>query len=254
MIKVFTGFSGPGGSTVAFNNLVNLFNANGMEACLYGPHLWEGITCKFKQGIVEPSPEDTVIYHFMPSPTKPCKKLILSCHETTLFPIAQIPSLKYDAIHFVSEFQKGWQGVEGTVIPNVISKYSPCNKKTKVAGIIGSIDKNKRIPMSIKWALKDGHDDIRIYGNISDGPHFANDILPLLGSKVSYRGVSSDMQDVYNQVTDVYHSPKLETYNMIKPECELAGVNYKGAHGNDTKAEYWDIQRILREWKKLLYD
>ena len=254
MIKVFTGFSGPGGSTVAFNNLVNLFNKNGLEACLYGPHIWEGITCRFKQGVVEPRPEDTVIYHFMLPPSKPCKKLILSCHETELFPIAKIPDLKYDAIHYVSESQKEWHGTPGNVIPNVVTKYlrwgSP--KKSPVAGIIGSIDPNKRVHKSIEMALRSNHRDIRLYGAITDGKYFSEEILPLLGNLVSYRGIASDMQPVYDVLTDVYHCPKMETYNLIIPECNSAGVAYHGDGEFDTKAEYWSDEKVLEAWKKIL--
>jgi len=255
MIKVMTGYSGPGGSTVAFNNLVNLFNKSGLEARLYGPQLWEGINCKFMQGFVEPKLEDTVIYHFMMTPNKPCKKLILSCHETNLYPIAKIPDLRYDNIHFVSKFQEDWHGVSGTVIPNIITPLT-CDVLVngEVVGIIGSVDRNKRIPLSIKRALDDDFTDIRIYGGISDPKHFLQDIVPLLGEKVRYCGVSHDMQKVYDTLTHVYHSPLLETYNMIKAECAAAGVVYRGEEGNDTKAEVWGSERIMMAWAELLND
>ena len=256
MIKVLTGYSGPGGSTVAFNNLVNLFNENGLEARLYGPQLWEGINCKFMQGVVEPKPEDTVIYHFMMTPRQKCKKLILSCHETNLFPISKIPGIRYDAVHFVSEFQKEWHGEEGKVIPNVISKLerTDCRGLGERVGIIGSVDRNKRIPLSIKRALDDGFTDIRIYGGISAPAYFLQVISPLLGDKVKYCGVSHNMQQVYNTLTHVYHSPLLETYNMIKAECVAAGVVYRGEEGNDTKAQVWSEERIMMAWEELLSD
>jgi len=60
------------------------------------------------------------------------------------------------------------------------------------------------------------------------------------------------MQVVYDTVTDVYHSPELETFNLIKPECEHAEVNYHGDEGNDTQAEYWDDDQVYEAWKKLL--
>ena len=252
MIKILSGFTGPGGSTVAFNNLVNLFNDNGIDACLYGPHEWEGITCNFKREEPLIKSEDTVIYHFMMPPATPCKKLILSCHETELFTMRKIEGITYDAVHFVSEFQMNWHGVKGNVIPNVITKYNPSIKLRKVAGIIGSVDANKRVHKSIQRALDEGHDDIRIYGSITDGKHFSEDVLPLLGNKVSYRGVSSDMQPVYDVITDVYHSSKIETFNLVKAECKYAKVGYHGDEVNATQAEYWDDEQILKEWKKLL--
>jgi len=253
MIKILSGFTGPGGSTVAFNNLVNLFNDNGMNACLYGPHEWDGITCNFKKEEPSISSEDTVIYHFRMPPNVSCKKLILSCHETELFPVRKIEGITYDAVHFVSDFQMKWHGVKGSVIPNVITKYTPSKHfKTKTAGIIGSVDRNKRVDVSIRRALDEGHEDIRIYGSITDGKHFSEDILPLLGSKVSYRGISSDMQIVYDTITDVYHSSKIETFNLVKAECKYAKVRYHEGEGNDTQAEYWDNEKILKLWNTLL--
>ena len=60
------------------------------------------------------------------------------------------------------------------------------------------------------------------------------------------------MQAVYDAITDAYHSPKLETFNLIKAECQHANVNYHGDEGNDTQAEYWDDEKILEAWKTLL--
>lgn len=254
MIKILSGFTGPGGSTVAFSNLVNLFNENDMDACLYGPHEWEGVTCNFKREEPLINSEDMVIYHFRMPPAAPCKKLILSCHETDLFPLAKIPGIKSDAIHFVSEFQKEWHGVDGTVIPNVITKYSPSIKLKKIAGIIGSIDKNKQVHKSIERALEDSHTDIRLYGGISDGDYFSGKVLPLLGNKVSYRGISKDMQSVYDLLTDVYASSIRECLPTIQGECLHLGIEYHGLPGSvrGEKDFEFDNDIILQKWKKCL--
>jgi hypothetical protein len=61
------------------------------------------------------------------------------------------------------------------------------------------------------------------------------------------------MQEVYDTLTDVYHSPKLETYNLIKPECESVGITYHGDEGNDTQAEYWDDKKVLEAWQSLIF-
>jgi hypothetical protein len=258
MIKILSGFTGPGGSTVAFNNLVNLFNDNGIDACLYGPHEWEGITCNFKREEPLIKSEDTVIYHFMMPPATPCKKLILSCHETELFTMRKIEGITYDAVHFVSEFQMNWHGVKGNVIPNVITKYKSTprhGRQPKVVGILGSIDQNKRVHKSIQRALEEGHDDIRIYGNITDGTYFATEVLPLLGEKVSYRGVSSDMQSVYGVITDVYASSKLECLPTIQGECIHLGINYHGLTESTRSDKDFEFNNevILEKWKKLLF-
>jgi len=108
------------------------------------------------------------------------------------------------------------------------------------------------VHLSIEKALEDGHTDIRLYGAITEGQYFNDEVLPLLGDKVSYRGISVDMQSVYDILTDVYHSPLLETFNLIKAECEVTGIYYHGNEGNDTQAEYWDDKSIFEAWKKLL--
>ena len=256
MIKIVSGWGGPGGSTVAFNNLVNLFNRKGRTACLYTPTKWEGVTGKWdSHQNLKFNKDDVLVYHFMKFGKRPpVRKIILSCHETKVFPIKDQEDLVYDDIHFVSQFQKNWQGLDGHVIPNVIKRYTPRDNKFKVrcAGVLGSIDSNKRTDASISRALDDGHHDVRVFGAITDLAYFNNEVLPLLGDKVSYRGVASDMQAVYDTVTDVYHSPELETFNLIKPECEYAEVNYHGHEGNDTQAEYWDDDKVYDAWKTLL--
>ena len=256
MIKVVSSWGGPGGSTVAFNNLVNLFNKKGRSACFYTPTKWDGVDCRWaSHQDLKFNKDDVIIYHFMKfSKRPPVRKLILSCHETSVFPIKQNKDITYDHIHFVSNFQKEWQGMEGIVIPNVFHKYIPRPNKFKVvcAGILGSIDPNKRTHRSISRAIDDAHTDVRLYGALTDLGYFNAEVLPLLGDKVSYRGIASDMQAVYNTITDVYHSPELETFNLIKPECEHAEVNYHGDEGNDTQAEYWDDDKVYEEWKKLL--
>lgn len=254
-VKILTGFSGPGGSTIALSTLVNLFNENGIDATLYGSVKWEGITCKFRnlQNELSIDRNDVVIYHFLPVKQRfPCRKQILSCHETVVFPIKQIQGLVYDKVHFVSEFQKLYQGVNGEIIPNPIRNFTKTKKDFKVAGIIGSIDPNKRIEQSINRAKSDGFTDIRIYGNLTDAAYFQAKVLPLLSDQVTYRGVSNDMNDVYRQLSHVYHSPLLETFNLIKPECIAAGVEYNGNEGNDTKAEYWDNEKIVSAWNNLI--
>ena len=46
MIKIFTGFSDGGGSTIAHINLVNELNNLNIPAILYGPHEWHLNKCK----------------------------------------------------------------------------------------------------------------------------------------------------------------------------------------------------------------
>ena len=66
MIKIFTGWSNPGGSTTALINLCNLFNDNGYECVMYGPHPWHLNKCRGAQLQTATTKEsDKIIYHFL---------------------------------------------------------------------------------------------------------------------------------------------------------------------------------------------
>ena len=45
-VRIVSGWSNPGGSTVAFINLCNLFNNNGIDCTFYGPHDWHLDKCQ----------------------------------------------------------------------------------------------------------------------------------------------------------------------------------------------------------------
>ena len=93
-----------------------------------------------------------------------------------------------------------------------------------------------------------------MYGAITDNAYFETSVKHyLLDDRIKHFGVAIDMDYVYGQLTHVYHSPLLETFNLIKPECESAGVKYIGDEGNITEAEYWPNDKIIEAWKKLIY-
>lgn len=270
MIKVASAWGAVGGSTVALNNLVNLFNSRGLEACLYTPTQtqgdkgqgdkgkWGGITCSWKHlNNLTFEKDDVIIYHFLKMTKRPdVKKLILSCHETNLFPLKEL-KVAYDNVQFVSNFQKDWQGVDGCVIPNVITKYKKdkIRDSSKTAGIIGSIDSHKAVHESIQRSLKDEDvSKVVIYGSISDPSYFLREVVPLLSSKVTYCGISTDMQEVYNQLDVVYASSKRECLPMIQGECLKMGIEYRGFDSNTRSSEDYecDDNVILEKWKKCL--
>lgn len=267
MIKVITNWGAVGGSTVAFNNLVNLFNSKGYNSCLYTPGKdresklkWEGITCAWDHlDNLRFDKDDTLIYHFMPMTRRPpVRRVILSCHETNIFPIKQHKDLVYDNIHFVSNFQKEWQGVEGVVIPNVINEYiknTKVREKGKTAGIIGSVDSHKSVHVSIKRALSDEDvDNVVIYGSVNDPNYFHQYVIPLLGPNVCYCGVVSDMGKVYDQVDVVYSSSKRECLPMIQGECLKMGIEYRGLDTNTRGSEDYEFDNnvIMEKWKECL--
>lgn len=259
MLEIVTGYSNCGGSTVALALLCNLFNDNGIPCQFYGPSDW--VKCKLTHEVFNDinscpiSNSDTLIYHFLPINTRPvCKKIILSCHETSVFRIKDINPLA-DVIHFVSHKQKEWQDVEGVVIPNVLPSIDRVSRLSgpMVAGIIGSIDRHKRTHLSINRAMLNRDiARIELWGAISDQEYFNNEVSPLIKDKVIYKGVSTNMQEVYNGLHCVYHSSVSETFNYIEAECRLAGLDYFGLKESSSDQLCWDNQRILDAWKELI--
>jgi hypothetical protein len=126
--------------------------------------------------------------------------------------------------------------------------------KKKCAGIIGSIDRNKQVHVSILRALADGHDDIRIFGNNHDSAYFEDEILPLADkypSIIKFMGFEDNKQNMYNQLTDVYHSSLSENASFVVDECKLANVKL---HGNEQTQEqpFLSKEEIFNIWKKEL--
>lgn len=257
-VRIVTAYSGLGGSTIAHINLVNLFNANGIDAILYGPQDWHLNKCKsgkIQEAMV--APDDQLILHCTNLPERlPCKKIVLSCHETNVFPVKEIKNPVWENIHFVSKFQKDWHGVDGVVIPNVISDLNKKRfvkpKYAMVAGVIGSIFEHKQTHLSIKRALDSGYKKVKIYGVTEDPNYFLREVYPLLNQDVSYCGVVDDKQKIYDTVDIVFHSSKRETFNFVRAECWKAGIPYDGLDSANPEVEYWENNKILESWKQLL--
>ncbi len=75
MIKILTGYSDKGGSTVALSNLTNSLNDAGYETIMYGPHDYHLGLCKsdkLTQDVINDlTDEDRVITHFLQLPSRP---------------------------------------------------------------------------------------------------------------------------------------------------------------------------------------
>ena len=256
-IKIVSGWSRAGGSTHAHINLCNLFNERGLDCIFYGPHDWHLSKCK--SALLKDlalSPTDTIISHFIVLEAKVCKRHIYSCHETNIAPVKQLNLNNYDLIHYVSDSQKAWHGVnyKSVVIPNVLPTLKKSPLGTGTAGVIGSIDPHKQTHLSIQRALDDGWKRVLVYGGITDQLYFVNQIMPILGKNwnVSIMNQVDDKQKIYDSVDCVYHSSKRETFNYIKAECELTGVSYKALSSAESSATYLDSNTIFDEWMKIL--
>lgn len=259
VIKIVSGWSNPGGSTEAFIQLTNLFNSSGYEAIFYGPHEYHLDYCSGGRYLGSPTikPEDHVISHYYRFPNKiNSKKHILSCHETTVFPLAKFNLDAYNGVHMVSKLQKQWHGFlvkPVTIIPNVLADLKPNNivKNKLCSAIIGSIDHNKQTHVSIERSIKDGIKPY-LFGAITDRGYFEEKVRPFIDSGLAeYKGVVQK-ELIYDNFAYVYHSSLHETFNYIKAECELTHVQYLGLPSAESGASYWNKQDILNAWKLLL--
>ena len=228
-IKILSGWSNPGGSTIAFINLCNLFNENGLDCTFYGLHDWHLGRCKSGrlQDCAVNEEEENLIFHFLKIPQRPevSNKVILACHEKDIYPVKDVKPF-WDDIVYVSESQMDWQGVPGIVVPNVISPLHALEKSFSVAGVIGSIDKNKNTHVSIERALTDGHSKVLLYGLVTDDAYYSEEVKKYVESgKAEIMKYEDDKQKMYNSLSDVYHSSLSETFNFIKPEC-ASNENY----------------------------
>jgi len=266
-IKILSGWSNPGGSTVAHINLTNLFNEKGHDCTFYGPHTWHLDKCK-SDHLKEFSPEkkDKVLVHFMDMLTRPdVDKFVLTCHETNLFPLTMRSHSQYDFIHFVSNSQREWHGAQGpkvkaksVIIPNVLSKLRKrsFSGRTGSYGVIGSIDPHKRTHEAIKAALHKGGlgCKVKVFGNASSKPYLLNVVKPLMDQHINVElmGHEDDKQKMYDQLDGVFHASERETFNYIKAECAMVEIPYYGVPSANSGAEFIEADGVYELWKECL--
>ena len=271
-VAIFTGWSAMGGSTESYINLTNALNKEGINAILVGPHDWHLNKCK---GAMLSKEIDwkvkNVIWHFLPYMNKdklfPDATHILSCHETELNQVYDkykdpLQSGVFDFVHFVSDHQKEYQVLkadydpttEVAVIPNLLdpSLIKRIGKvKGKVGGVIGSIDRNKQTHVSIQKALDDGCACVWVFGSISDKAYYSDHVKSLFENpKVRYKGMVDDKNEVYKNLTDVYHYSLKESWGYIDAECKFLEINYHTSLEN--RVSPINNSEVLELWKEIL--
>jgi hypothetical protein len=261
-IKILSGWSNPGGSTHSLMELTELFNERGLDCSFYGPHDWHLDKCKYSKRLqhVNIRKEDIIIGHYLTFPQRPdVKRIVLSCHEKTVFPLKNLKDriAGYDAIRFISDDQKEWQGFEGVVIPNTIRGIEKVENPVKdTAGVIGTVSEGKGTHLSIERALKDGNKKVLIYGNCLEKEYFSKKIEPLLEKpEVEYKGMELDRQKIYDSISAVYQTNQdtlPEAFGRVKAECSLAGIEFCGNSNNDINFELWSEDKVFSAWENLL--
>jgi hypothetical protein len=103
------------------------------------------------------------------------------------------------------------------------------NKPTKIAGIVGWINKSSKADLLINNALNDGMNIILIYACIDDPKWYYTNVEPLIKrfpGKIFFAGCVKDKQSIYDQVSDIYVSSNSPAYIYIREECLLTNTNF----------------------------
>lgn len=264
MIKIVSGISLPGGLTQALINLCNLFNLHGYQCIYYAPHKWHLARCQsgtLDQATYEK--DDIILANQLQIDARPnVRQFVLTCHSTVGYPIKTMNYHCFDLLHFVSEKQKEWHGVDhpSVVIPNLLNPMRPSARMPdghQIAAVIGSVSPHKQTHISIQRALDNGCDLVLLFGTLLENhkAYFMDKIQPLIHSstgKVRFMGFEDDRQKIYDSVDVVYHSSKSETFNYVIAECQQTGTRYDGLDSAETNAELLSDDEILEKWKGCL--
>lgn len=254
-IKIISGWSDTGGSTEVFIGLTNEFNKIGLECTFYGPHDYHLNKCKSDniENIGKNiDSDDILICHFLNLHYRPpVKKVILSCHEKGVFNLKNVKKY-WDVVVFLNEEHKNFHNYssEYEIIPNLKNclEFKEKPDLDTFAGIIGSIDPNKMVHVSIQRALDDGCKKVYIFGSIRNVPYFEQFVKPLLSENVIYYGFLDNKQKMYDSIGRVYHSSESETWCLIKDECETTGTKFLGLESSNIKRPVISNQEIIQKW------
>lgn len=260
MIKIISGYSEKGGSTLIFINLTNEFNKRGMDCIFYGPHDWHLDKCKsdlIQNAVIEE--KDIVISHFLKLKKRPtCKKIVLSCHEKWWFDVGKIKQYWDEAIFSHQQHKDYHFEYKGkySLIPNLKENLVAKEKTAldKVAGIIGSVEHRKQTHISIQRALDDGCEIINIIGSIGDMQYFNNYIFPILKSNPKVRMIpfQTNKQLMYDSIGRVYHSSNGEVACLVKDECYQTNTKFFGNDETEHEVSTLSNSEIINLWKKVL--
>lgn len=258
-IKIVSGHSEKGGSTIAFINLTNKFNENGYDCTFYGPHQWHLDKCKSDNiNNLKFESDDIILIHFLKLPSRPLvKKIIFVCHEKWWWSFKNINKF-FDTCVFLHEehrkFHKEYDG-EYVFIPNLKETLHSIEKNELelVAGVIGTIEDRKQTHLSIDMALKDGCEKVLVFGHIGDFNYYDKFVKKFVDNKkVILMGYSSNKQEMYNSVGRVYHYSKGEVASLVKDECHLTNTKFFGNEETENEVSKLTNNQIIEEWKKIL--
>ena len=257
-IKIISGYSEKGGSTVAQINLTNFLNNNGYDCTFYGPSDYHIDKCKsaFSNELIFDS-DDILLCHVMNFQERPPVKQVIYCsHEKWWFDFSKVFWYWDESVFLHQQHKDFHENYTGnyTIIPNLKENLRSKNKEELdlVAGIVGSIEDRKQTHISIERALNDGCEKVYLFGQIGDKTYFENYVEPKIdNTKVILVGHTTDKQSMYDSIGRVYHSSKGEVACLVKDECYLTGTKFFGNKETENEVSTLTNEEILKLWKKI---
>ena len=235
MIKILTGWSDPGGSTESFIRLTNMLNSKGHETALYGPHRWHLDKCQsdMLKSEMRIDADDVVLVHFLPIKKRlPCKKMIYVSHEKQLSPVTK-QHYNYDVCVFLHDKHRAFHGEykgPAVIIPNLYDEISVDKRDghEHVAGVIGTVDTNKRTHVAIQRAIEQKYKQVNIYGTINDPAYYEQHVKPLVDDKhVVYKGFCTK-QEIYSSIHAAFLASVSECASLVQQECHQTNTLFYG--------------------------
>lgn len=268
MIKILTGYSGPGGSTTALINLTNALNKVGYLTLFYGPDEYHTKNCRYGKNInlYREEYSEILIIHFVDFKNRPihAKRVILACHENELYKVGEQKCF-WDECIFLNENHKNYHSSYTgpyRIIPNLRAKIRKIEKIQEAkycAGVIGGITYNKQTHISIQRALDDGYQKIYIFGvlPIMEASYYKKYVEPLIEKypdQIILYGFEEDKSKMYSMIDVVYLS-SLSTYETATHqihECRETDTIFKGNEYSYYADNSWSNKKIIDAWIDVL--
>jgi glycosyltransferase involved in cell wall biosynthesis len=262
MVKIISGVSHVGGSTIILINLTNLFNSKGIDTTFYGPHDFHMGKCKSKQlKDLKFKKNDIVMAHHLKYDERPnVKRIVLACHEKWWFEVADCP-MYWDTVVFNHEEQRNYHHrYQGpfVYIPNPKDVNQPLYPIDKpeldlVAGVIGSIEERKQTHISIQKALDDGCEKVLVYGKVMDAEYYKKYCRKYyFHPNVQFMDYAETKQAMYNSIGRVYHMSMGEVSCLVKDECQYTNTKFFGTEQTNHIVSDLTNDEIFELWRDVL--
>lgn len=264
MVKIITGVSSGGGSTIILINLTNLFNSKGIDTTLYGPKLEGFHMGKCKSADIKNlkiKKNDIIMAHHVSFDRRPdVKKIVLACHEKWWYEVAD-QNVFWDTVVFNHQEHRNYHNRylgPYVLIPNPKDFNKPLFPKDKpeldkVAGVIGSIEDRKQTHLSIEKALEDGCEKVLVFGKVHDVNYYNKYCRKYyFHPYVTFMDYSNNKQEMYDSIGRVYHMSKGEVSCLVKDECHYTNTKFFGTDQTNHIVSDLTNDEIFDLWKDVL--